>query len=127
MSGSVSRTPQTPTQNLSQTPFSPADTFWTNPQFVIRLEEEDDDPDDGEAGCSLLVGLIQKNRRRMRKMGEDMHTVGFAIYEVSESPQMDPFHVLSADWLLICRHSLCFRFLMRYEDAAASRSFPALC
>ncbi|KAM8878211.1 calpain-2 catalytic subunit-like [Spinachia spinachia] len=59
-------------------------TFWTNPQFVIRLDEEDDDPDDGESGCSFVVGLIQKNRRRMRKMGEDMHTVGFAIYEVPE-------------------------------------------
>lgn len=59
-----------------------ADSFWTNPQFVIKLDEEDDDPDDGETGCSLVVGLIQKNRRRMRKMGEDMHTVGFAIYEV---------------------------------------------
>lgn len=62
--------------------FRPADSFWTNPQFVITLDEEDDDPDDGEAGCSLVVGLIQKNRRRMRKMGQDMHTVGFAIYEV---------------------------------------------
>ncbi|XP_068558867.1 calpain 2, (m/II) large subunit, like [Cebidichthys violaceus] len=59
-------------------------TFWTNPQFVIRLDEEDDDPDDGENGCSFVVGLIQKNRRRMRKMGQDMHTVGFAIYEVPE-------------------------------------------
>uniref|UniRef100_UPI003AB09BE3 calpain 2, (m/II) large subunit, like n=2 Tax=Centroberyx gerrardi TaxID=166262 RepID=UPI003AB09BE3 len=59
-------------------------TFWTNPQFVIKLEEEDDDPEDGEAGCSFVVGLIQKNRRRMRKMGEDMNTVGFAIYEVPD-------------------------------------------
>uniref|UniRef100_A0A672GPZ1 Calpain-2 catalytic subunit-like n=1 Tax=Salarias fasciatus TaxID=181472 RepID=A0A672GPZ1_SALFA len=57
-------------------------TFWMNPQFVIKLEEEDDDPDDGENGCSFVVGLIQKNRRRLRKQGEDMHTVGFAIYEV---------------------------------------------
>uniref|UniRef100_A0A672GNG2 Calpain-2 catalytic subunit-like n=1 Tax=Salarias fasciatus TaxID=181472 RepID=A0A672GNG2_SALFA len=56
-------------------------TFWMNPQFVIKLEEEDDDPDDGENGCSFVVGLIQKNRRRLRKQGEDMHTVGFAIYE----------------------------------------------
>lgn len=61
----------------------PADTFWTNPQFVIRLDEEDDDPDDGEVGCSFVVGLIQKNRRKLRKQGEDMHTIGFAIYEVS--------------------------------------------
>lgn len=61
---------------------SSADTFWMNPQFVIKLDEEDDDPDDGEVGCSFVVGLIQKNRRKLRKQGEDMHTVGFAIYEV---------------------------------------------
>uniref|UniRef100_A0A672LRW7 Calpain-2 catalytic subunit-like n=1 Tax=Sinocyclocheilus grahami TaxID=75366 RepID=A0A672LRW7_SINGR len=58
-------------------------TFWMNPQFVIKLNDEDDDPDDNEVGCSFVVGLIQKNRRRLRKAGEDMHTIGFAIYEVS--------------------------------------------
>ncbi|KPP57516.1 calpain-2 catalytic subunit-like, partial [Scleropages formosus] len=57
-------------------------TFWMNPQFRIKLEEDDDDPADKEVGCSFVVGLIQKNRRQMRKMGEDMHTIGFAIYEV---------------------------------------------
>lgn len=56
-----------------------------NPQFVIKLDEEDDDPEDGEAGCSLVVGLIQKNRRHLRQKGEGMHTVGFAIYEVRRS------------------------------------------
>nr|XP_033791751.1 calpain-2 catalytic subunit-like [Geotrypetes seraphini] len=59
-------------------------TFWMNPQFMIKLEEADDYPDDGEEGCTFLVGLIQKNRRRQRKMGEDMHTIGFAIYEVPQ-------------------------------------------
>ncbi|XP_067270977.1 calpain 2, (m/II) large subunit, like [Pseudorasbora parva] len=57
-------------------------SFWMNPQFVIKLDEEDDDPADNEVGCSIVVGLIQKNRRKMRKAGEDMHTIGFAIYEV---------------------------------------------
>uniref|UniRef100_A0A673HT87 Calpain-2 catalytic subunit-like n=1 Tax=Sinocyclocheilus rhinocerous TaxID=307959 RepID=A0A673HT87_9TELE len=56
-------------------------TFWMNPQYVIKLNDEDDDPDDNEVGCSFVVGLIQKNRRRLRKAGEDMHTIGFAIYE----------------------------------------------
>uniref|UniRef100_A0AAY4E140 calpain-2 n=1 Tax=Denticeps clupeoides TaxID=299321 RepID=A0AAY4E140_9TELE len=56
-------------------------TFWMNPQFKIKLNEEDDDPDDNEVGCSIVVGLIQKNRRQMRKVGEDMHTIGYAIYE----------------------------------------------
>lgn len=57
-------------------------TFWMNPQFKIKLNEEDDDPDDNEVGCSVVIGLIQKNRRKMRKAGEDMHTIGYAIYEV---------------------------------------------
>ncbi|KAL8185472.1 UNVERIFIED_CONTAM: Calpain-2 catalytic subunit, partial [Gekko kuhli] len=59
------------------------DTFWMNPQYLIKLEEEDEDPDDPEKGCTFLVGLIQKHRRKQRKMGEDMHTIGFAIYEAS--------------------------------------------
>ncbi|XP_072527901.1 calpain-2 catalytic subunit-like [Salminus brasiliensis] len=59
-----------------------AQTFWMNPQFVIKLEEQDDDPNDNQSGCSMVVGLIQKNRRRLRKEGEDMHTIGYAIYEV---------------------------------------------
>ncbi|XP_018412023.1 PREDICTED: calpain-2 catalytic subunit isoform X1 [Nanorana parkeri] len=58
------------------------DTFWMNPQYSIKLNEADDDPDDGEEGCTFLVGLIQKNRRKARKMGEDMHTIGFTIYAV---------------------------------------------
>ncbi|KFQ26026.1 Calpain-2 catalytic subunit, partial [Merops nubicus] len=59
-------------------------TFWMNPQYLIKLEEEDEDPDDPEKGCTFLVGLIQKHRRKQRKMGEDMHTIGFAIYEVNK-------------------------------------------
>ncbi|XP_068183429.1 calpain-2 catalytic subunit-like [Antennarius striatus] len=59
-------------------------SFWMNPQFVIKLDEKDDDPDDGEDGCTVIVGLMQKNKRRMRKMGEDTETIGFAIYELPE-------------------------------------------
>uniref|UniRef100_A0A671QW65 Calpain-2 catalytic subunit n=1 Tax=Sinocyclocheilus anshuiensis TaxID=1608454 RepID=A0A671QW65_9TELE len=58
-------------------------SFYMNPQFLIKMEEQDDDPTDNEVGCSFVVGLIQKNRRKMRKVGEDMHTIGFAIYDVS--------------------------------------------
>ncbi|XP_038264930.1 calpain-1 catalytic subunit [Dermochelys coriacea] len=59
-------------------------TFWINPQFKIRLEEVDDD-DDGysrESGCSFLLALMQKHRRRQRQYGKDMETIGFAVYEV---------------------------------------------
>ncbi|CAL8389967.1 unnamed protein product [Arctogadus glacialis] len=98
-------------------------TFWTNPQFVIKLDEEDDDPEDGEEGCSMVVGLIQKNRRKLRKVGEDMHTMGFAIYEVPEEYSGQRNIHLNKNFFL--RHSaaarsetfvnlreVCSRFLM---------------
>uniref|UniRef100_A0A6Q2YIC9 Calpain-3 n=1 Tax=Esox lucius TaxID=8010 RepID=A0A6Q2YIC9_ESOLU len=59
------------------------DTFWTNPQYRLRLLEEDDDPEDNEVACSFVVSLMQKNRRKDRKLGANLFTIGFAIYEVS--------------------------------------------
>nr|XP_041570822.1 calpain-2 catalytic subunit-like [Taeniopygia guttata] len=50
-------------------------------QYLIKLEEEDEDPDDPDEGCTFLIGLIQKHCRKQRKMGEDMHTIGFVICE----------------------------------------------
>ncbi|XP_063062016.1 calpain-2 catalytic subunit-like [Engraulis encrasicolus] len=60
-------------------------TFWMNPQFVVRLCEEDDDPEDEEEGCSFLIGVIQKSRQSRRMTTRhNMHTIGFAIYDVPE-------------------------------------------
>uniref|UniRef100_A0A8C0UBA0 Calpain-3 n=1 Tax=Cyanistes caeruleus TaxID=156563 RepID=A0A8C0UBA0_CYACU len=59
------------------------DTFWTNPQYRLKLLEEDDDPEDEEVICSFLVALMQKNRRKERKLGANLYTIGFAIYEVT--------------------------------------------
>ncbi|NWQ77968.1 CAN3 protein, partial [Columbina picui] len=65
------------------------DTFWTNPQYRLKLLEEDDDPEDEEVVCSFLVALMQKNRRKERKLGANLYTIGFAIYEV---PALDLMH-----------------------------------
>uniref|UniRef100_A0A5F5PQQ6 Calpain-1 catalytic subunit n=1 Tax=Equus caballus TaxID=9796 RepID=A0A5F5PQQ6_HORSE len=64
-------------------------TFWVNPQFKIQLEEPDDPDDDyggRESGCSFVLALMQKNRRRERRFGRDMETIGFAVYELVGQP-----------------------------------------
>uniref|UniRef100_A0A8B9GY92 Calpain-1 catalytic subunit n=1 Tax=Astyanax mexicanus TaxID=7994 RepID=A0A8B9GY92_ASTMX len=53
-------------------------TFWLNPQFKVNLTHPDKA---GSSDCSFLVALMQKDRRKKRKEGKDMETIGFAIYE----------------------------------------------
>nr|XP_033504519.1 calpain-3b isoform X1 [Epinephelus lanceolatus] len=58
------------------------ETFWTNPQYRMQLFEEDDDAEDGEALCTVVVALMQKGRRMQRHQGARFLTIGFSIYEV---------------------------------------------
>ncbi|KTG48026.1 hypothetical protein cypCar_00004176 [Cyprinus carpio] len=78
-------------------------TFWINPQYKVTLLEEDDDPEDEEVACSFLVALLQKDRRRFRRHGQDMHTIGFAIYEYAGCQNVH----LKKDFFLT--HSSCAR------------------
>lgn len=75
------------------------DTFWTNPQYRLKLLEEDDDPDDSQVICSFLVALMQKNRRKDRKLGANLFTIGFAIYEVPKEMHGNKQH-LQKDFFL---------------------------
>ncbi|XP_005320435.2 calpain-9 [Ictidomys tridecemlineatus] len=58
------------------------DTFWTNPQIKLSLTEKDE----GQEECTLLVALMQKDRRKLKRFGADMLTIGYAIYQ---SPSKD--------------------------------------
>jgi len=65
------------------------DTFWINPQYHLTLEEEDDDPTDNQLGCSFIVSLLQKNRRKQKSKGEGLFTIGFAIYALKKGMSKD--------------------------------------
>ncbi|XP_026216535.1 calpain-9 isoform X1 [Anabas testudineus] len=56
------------------------DTFWTNPQFKLELQHTDDNHD----LCSVVIAVMQKNRRKLRKEGLDLETIGFAVYEAPD-------------------------------------------
>ncbi|XP_026669575.1 calpain-B isoform X4 [Ceratina calcarata] len=61
------------------------ETFYHNPQYRITLEHPDEDDDK----CTVIVALMQKNRRAQRRMGAECLTVGFAIYHL-ENPDRLP-------------------------------------
>jgi len=67
------------------------ETFWSNPQYRIQLEDaDDDDDDDSDKGkCTVIIGLMQKNRRTMRRMGKECLTIGFALYRL-DNPNILP-------------------------------------
>ncbi|XP_069118055.1 calpain-B-like isoform X12 [Argopecten irradians] len=62
------------------------DTFWTNPQYKVTLVDPDDDEDDL---CTMLVGVLQKDRRKQRKEGLDLLTIGYVIYKLKENMDAD--------------------------------------
>ncbi|XP_008944101.1 PREDICTED: calpain-9 isoform X2 [Merops nubicus] len=53
------------------------ETFWTNPQIKLHLTEKDDGQDD----CTFIAALMQKDRRKLRKFGAELLTIGYSIYE----------------------------------------------
>lgn len=53
------------------------DTFWTNPQIKLSLTERDE----GQESCTFLAALMQKDRRRLKRFGANMLTIGYAIYQ----------------------------------------------
>ncbi|KAM9051771.1 LOW QUALITY PROTEIN: calpain-9 [Megaptera novaeangliae] len=53
------------------------DTFWTNPQIKLSLTEKDE----GQEKCTFLVALMQKDRRKLKRFGASMLTIGYAIYQ----------------------------------------------
>lgn len=58
--------------------FTLAETFWTNPQIKLHLTEKDD----GQEDCTFIAALMQKGRRKLKRLGAEMLTIGYSIYEV---------------------------------------------
>jgi len=58
------------------------DSFASNPQYLVKLEDADDDEDDL---CTVVVALMQKDRRKEKRKGMKMLTVGYSIYK--EDPE----------------------------------------
>ncbi|XP_041927227.1 calpain-3 isoform X1 [Alosa sapidissima] len=100
------------------------DTFWTNPQYRLRLLEEDDDPEDNEMACSFVVALMQKNRRKERKMGANLFTIGFAIYEVPKEMHGNKQHMQKEFFLFNSSKARCKSYINLREVTQRFRLSP---
>ena len=50
---------------------------------IYRVTLEDPDDDEEVDNCTIVIGLIQKGRRKQKRVGAQNLTIGFAIYQVS--------------------------------------------
>jgi len=67
------------------------DTFCENPQFLVELgandlalDDDERDEDELDGRLTLIVSLMQKNRRAMRHTGMGYLSVGFVIYRLKD-------------------------------------------
>ncbi|KAF9793842.1 hypothetical protein SFRURICE_007373 [Spodoptera frugiperda] len=58
------------------------ETFWKNPQYTVTLQDVDEG--DEENKCTIIVALMQKNRRSQRHQGLECLTIGFAVYRLPD-------------------------------------------
>lgn len=58
------------------------DSFWRNPQYIVTLDEPDDDDEDGL--CTIIVALMEKYRRSRENAGSSYLEIGFNIYGVTK-------------------------------------------
>ncbi|XP_042356915.1 calpain-8-like [Plectropomus leopardus] len=59
------------------------DTFWTNPQYRVRIDELLSECSPKKDDKNMLVSLMQKPDKRNRRLVQNLH-IGFSIFEVTE-------------------------------------------
>lgn len=60
-------------------PFSLSDSYWTNPQYRVKLTGEYSGKDSDK---NVLLSLMQKPDKRNRHMTENLH-IGISVFEVN--------------------------------------------
>ncbi|XP_013178557.1 PREDICTED: calpain-A-like isoform X3 [Papilio xuthus] len=58
------------------------ESFWKNPQYTVTLKDVDEGDDENK--CTIIVALMQKNRRSQRHQGLECLTIGFAVYRLPD-------------------------------------------
>lgn len=95
-------------------------TYAMNPQYLITLVDHDEGDNVDE--CTLIIALMQKNRRRQRRMGLDTLTIGFAVYAIHDN-LVDTSEDLMMERGFVRRQLLNTEFFKYNKSVARSPSY----
>lgn len=56
------------------------ESFWTNPQYRITID--DHDPDDDSDTGTIVIGVMQKDRRKLKHKAKGNLVIGYYIFQV---------------------------------------------
>lgn len=59
------------------------DSFWTNPQYRVRIEQLAVECTSSQGEKNMLVSLMQKPDKRNRRLVQNLH-IGFSVFEVTK-------------------------------------------
>ncbi|XP_029316987.1 calpain-8 [Cottoperca gobio] len=59
------------------------DSYWTNPQYRVKIEELFSECSANQGEKNMLVSLMQKPDKRNRRLVQNLH-IGFAVFEVTK-------------------------------------------
>ncbi|XP_061890497.1 calpain-3-like [Entelurus aequoreus] len=99
------------------------DTFWTNPQYHLQLYE-DEDPEDPQDFCTVVVALMQKGRRMQKRIGARFLTIGFSIYEVPKEMCGHNKHLQKDFFLFTAAKAKCENYINLREVTERFRLPP---
>ncbi|KAM9842721.1 calpain-1 catalytic subunit-like [Aulostomus maculatus] len=63
------------------------DSFWTNPQYRVKIDQLHEECAEQQGGANMLVSLMQKPNKRNRTLVHNLH-IGFSIFEVTDEDKM---------------------------------------
>ncbi|XP_016406731.1 calpain-2 catalytic subunit-like [Sinocyclocheilus rhinocerous] len=94
------------------------ETFWTNPQFRVKLDELDEECASGQRPENILVSLMQNHEKRNRK-SQDNFYIGFYVFEIplemrSQSGRFSSEFFIDREPVAQTDELLCFREVMKF-------------
>ncbi|XP_047499379.1 calpain-B-like isoform X3 [Penaeus chinensis] len=96
-------------------------TFASNPQYTVKLEDPDEDDDDDL--CTMVVSLMQKNVRQLKRYGADYQPIGYTIYKLP--PEIEPGVKLDTEFFKYNASYAKVPFFLNCREVTTRFRFPA--